>query len=37
MNFGIPSAFAYADQIWTGMMFLGAFCAGYVVGGVCQR
>jgi hypothetical protein len=37
MNFAIPSAVAYADQIWTGLICLGAFAAGWIVGGICQR
>lgn len=34
MNFPIPAIFGYADQIWTGMMVLLAFGAGWWVRGV---
>jgi len=29
----IPAVFGYADQIFNGMMFLAAFCAGWIAGG----
>jgi hypothetical protein len=37
VNFGLPEAFAYADQIWMGGMFMVAFMGGWIVGGICQR
>lgn len=36
MNFGIPHAFAYADQVWAGVIYLGVFAAGWVARGVCR-
>jgi hypothetical protein len=36
MNFGIPSAFAYADTIWQIGAMMVAFLAGYLVGGICR-
>jgi hypothetical protein len=36
MNFEIPSAFAYADMFWTGLMVAVGFAGGWLVGGICQ-
>jgi hypothetical protein len=32
LNFAIPSAFAYADEVWTFMLFLLGFAGGFIVG-----
>ena len=37
MNFSIPAAFAYADEIWIALLCSLAFAGGYIVGGIVQR
>jgi hypothetical protein len=37
LNFEIPAAFAYADEVWTFMLFLLGFAGGFIVGGIVQR
>jgi hypothetical protein len=37
LNFAIPAAFAYADEIWLGLLLALVFAGGFIVGGIVQR